>query len=184
MNEKESPSVSISSRPKDDVWELTEQWMSKINAAYDNYRRSIQTYQRNIFLLLVVVVATAFLVTALFSFKATMLETTGGIIVSSILSAIAILFLVGATFDAVTSFRNVRTSVSDLADIYVIANELFQMVISTEEKKAGSRYEYLVNHIRILEIKHLLQKVKGTVGRLGARGDFEFEFEQRLKRGP
>ncbi len=30
--------------------------------------------------------------------------------------------------------------------------------MSTEEKNASNKYEHLVNHIRILEIKHLLEK--------------------------
>jgi hypothetical protein len=60
----------------------------------------------------------------------------------------------------VRRYLGLRTTKADLADLFSIADELFQMVISTEEKNAGNKYEYLVNHIRVLEIKHLLEKVR------------------------
>lgn len=173
MTSDDSGASNTPSRTKDEVWELTEQWMAKITTAYENYNKAVKHFHQTVVIALAAFVGCVLIVVAVSSYRGVVLDATFIGVVTAIGFGVTILIAVGCAFDAISARSNVKTSMSDLADIYLIANELFQMVISTEEKNMSNRYEYLVNHIRILEIRHLLRKVRRIVESIVAGSEYE-----------
>jgi hypothetical protein len=157
--------ASPEDRSSDDVWVLAKEWSERINHAYDETIQQVLRFQRAVFIyggLLLVVLASA---AGLESLAGKIPDGTSMKPVLDIFSRsfmflfICILFI--APFDLFRRFQRMMSAKNELTDLYYIADELFQMVISTEENlHSDNRYKYLTNHVRVLEIKHLLHKVK------------------------
>jgi predicted PurR-regulated permease PerM len=152
----------------DNVWTLTNEWMAKIEKAYNDY---VATIYRMTWITLASGLALVIALTCLFLFTSltknmpsdSILRTEAAAIIATLL-AISIVVVVAIVL--ARRIQQAQTLRRELADLLNIAEELFQMVISSEENNAtGNRYEYLVNHVRILEVKHLLKKVERVIGR-------------------
>lgn len=149
-------------QPGQKVWALTQEWMGKISSAYESYTAERTAYRKLIALSLGLIFAVMIIGTV----GDELIKRNYGPdstldVVWNAVSIVLIFMIFGiAIATLVRRYLGLRTTKADLADLFSIADELFQMVISTEEKNAGNKYEYLVNHIRVLEIKHLLEKVR------------------------
>src|ERR1035437_6879837 len=149
-------------QPGQKVWALTQEWMGKISSAYESYTAERTAYRKLIALSLGLI----FAVMIIGAVGDELIKRNYGPgstldVVWNAVSIVLIFMIFGiAIATLVRRYLGLRTTKADLADLFSIADELFQMVISTEEKNAGNKYEYLVNHIRVLEIKHLLEKVR------------------------
>jgi hypothetical protein len=171
------PPVGGQANSDERVWALTNEWMSKIEKAYSEY---LSVASRVTWITLGMGFLTLIILIGLFSSSIILdsirrhvsnenfFGTEAGAVVI-ILLVLAILATV--LFYGIRRIRQLHLLRRELSDVLTIAEELFQMVTSLEENRArvnntGSRYEYLVNHVRILEIKHLLAKVERVVRRV------------------
>jgi hypothetical protein len=167
MNDQ-APPRQMQSESHDDIWALTNDWMAKIEKAYDSY---ISMIFRVTWITLLSGLTLVLTLTSVFLFNSLIRYAPGESVWRSDAAALGVLLtglsvcVVVAIF-AVRRFQQLHIQRRELADLLSIAEELFQMVISIEEKNATTnRYEYLVNHVRILEVKHLLKKVERVTGR-------------------
>jgi hypothetical protein len=160
MNEYESstPSGERSERYRDDAWRQTYEWVHKVEAAYNQYVARRSSFERStiLYILAFGVCAVIAPLSGNFFQDSTAAAKSIGLGVGALVAAVAF-------FDVLKRFQTVTQLRRDLRDLYSISNELFQMMISTEEQGTANRFEYLVSHIRILEIKHLLQKVEKVI---------------------
>jgi hypothetical protein len=147
-------------RYRAEVWTLANEWVQKIEKAYDDYNAQRGMLQRNLYMYLIsimVVAAAGPLFSELSRDLTPSFSFPGGKLI--LVFPIFVLTLV-AMFDLFRRVQTLKLVRNELGDLWHISQELFQMIISSEEKHTENKYEYLVNHVRILEIRHLLRKVE------------------------
>jgi hypothetical protein len=150
------------------IWTLTNEWMARIEKAYGEYTAASWGLFSFIALGATGLTALIFGISIMLEFvKST--TSADSLFKKEVIGVIAIFFIaiavIGGCIVVIKRMRQLELLKQELGDLLSISQELFEMVISSEDKQTSSRYQYLVNHVRILEIKHLLRKVRRAVGK-------------------
>jgi hypothetical protein len=154
----------LKSRSRDDLWPLAGDWISKIERAYQQYTEQRNVLVKNLTLYVMFLAGSFF--AFVFAIETTSDRSNDFIKTNDIKIAFivitALLFSMAA-LEIVRRLQILNSSRDELQDLLHISEELLQMIISSEERRSGGKYEYLINHVRILEIKHLLKKIESVV---------------------
>ncbi len=142
-----------------EVWSLADDWLRKVQSAYDEHMLELSMLQKSALTNISIMFVMTTLLAAVSEFRnnfgsESMLASSGFKFA---------LFGFFSFFDLFRKFQRTRISRKELSDIYYISRELFEMIISSEDRLADNRYEYLTRHVRILEIRNLLRKVERTI---------------------
>lgn len=158
---------------REELWNLTSEWVDNVENVYKAHIAVKETL-RALVLSGIMVISFVALVAMSFFYIDDLIQLSENLRILTIV-ALEVLFLFIAAF-FVVSYQNrrrkFRESRHELAKVFHISEELFQMMISTEEEMKGDKYRYLVNHVRVLQIKHLLNNVEREISSSHFRGVF------------
>lgn len=167
MNLYDQPGPKSLPGENDEILSLSSEWIAKLERAYDRYR-----YERLNFTRIIAIYASLFMAVYLGvgsliiwsrQFEVIYFRFIEGFVVlgTGLIALVVFVF----SFDAWRRYRYLLSLRDDLQDLHGISTELLHMTISSMERSAGSKYESLVIHLRVLEVRHLLAKVERAIRR-------------------
>jgi hypothetical protein len=153
------------SKSRGDLWQLSGDWIAKIEKAYQQYvdQKSAATKSATLYMIAFVSIFFGFVLVTELASRSRESEFLGRLEVRWAFGMTLVMLTCIAGLEFFRRFQLLRTSREELEDLLHISEELLQMLISSEERRSGGKYEYLINHVRILEVRHLLKKIERVV---------------------